>query len=619
MELAEHIRPLLAECLTSEVIKSKFMTLLNYCMKHQQKIYEDFNQCRWFVDHGIGHVRGVLMNLDRMLVDVQRRDKPFLTELELFYLLATALLHDVGMSYQGRVEDDEGKELEGMKKKLRVREMHGIYSGEMIRNLMVPIEGIGFLDFRERDIIARIAEYHQSRAPLTEEDLKRLGKSALFQSPIEEELVDREHGERIRLRLLTALLRLADACDINYDRARKDRYDAMWDANHHEILEYRNSFLRMLKPIAIDLHMLETIAIEEKIDGRLKELSEKLSEEEDPENIARLCGDILAYLKEYIKYPGVQEKYGGLLEEMEQIVAGIKILRTTREHYFKHQAIYDIYYVKDYIVLYPVREADRKWLEQALKDIKDELSIVNKVLIKYVDAPVFRDVIIYGDETWCREELKLKDDPLIRMGVEKPLPMPKEPAPPLATIRCEVMSTKNLNDVKLDEEVAVEFRIHNPGEGRCRLREIKGAVPLVFRLKMLDRYMLFGHDIILNDTIESGEHKFVRLTMERTDEGGCDWTPVLSYIDPEGKWTEVGCGTVRIPPLRPEAWPSPAQPRPGLPQALSQAPSSPTDSFELILQNIQISGRDVDIFREFLKRISGCVITRLARREDETS
>ena len=70
MELAGHVKPLLAECLTSEAIKSKFMTLLNYCVEHQQKIYEDFNQCRWFVDHGICHVKGVLMNLDRMLIDL---------------------------------------------------------------------------------------------------------------------------------------------------------------------------------------------------------------------------------------------------------------------------------------------------------------------------------------------------------------------------------------------------------------------------------------------------------------------------------------------------------------------------------------------------------------------
>jgi len=131
--------------------------------------------------------------------------------------------------------------------------------------------------------------------------------------------------------------------------------------------------------------------------------------------------------------------------------------------------------------------------------------------------------------------------------------------------------------------------------------------------------MLFGRDIILNDTIESGEHKSVRLTMERADEGGCDWTPVLSYIDPEGRRTEVGCGTVRIPPLRPEAWPCPAQPRPRLPRALPQAPSPPAGLSELILRDIQISGRDVDLLREFLNRISGRVITRLARRESETS
>ena len=44
-----------------------------------------------------------------------------------------------------------------------------------------------------------------------------------------------------------------------------------------------------------------------------------------------------------------------------------------------------------------------------------------------------------------------------------------------------------------------------------------------------------------------------------------------------------------------------------------------TDFLKPIFQHVQISERDVDIFREFLNRISGCVITRLARREDETS
>jgi|GEM_PF-3536876 len=166
-----------------------------------------------FTDHTVEHSERVIQNLNALTYDMMGTGKRLCPH-EVFYLLAAVYLHDVGMQMQRRdgsqillekygeetlnsVDDRPFREI--------IRDHHALVSAEMIVNsardpetyydFKVPVEDAGY--------IASIAKGHGL-------DVEALNTGEYADTPV--------GSDTIRLRLLAALLRLADELDV--DRRR---------------------------------------------------------------------------------------------------------------------------------------------------------------------------------------------------------------------------------------------------------------------------------------------------------------------------------------------------------------------------------------------------------------
>ncbi|RLE82987.1 MAG: hypothetical protein DRJ36_00075 [Thermoprotei archaeon] len=359
-------------------LKARFESLLVYCERHRRALYEEFNQCPWFVDHGYDHVIGVLSNLDGILLPVFQRNSSFLNSKELFYLLCAALLHDIGMNYREEIEDKYSE------RSIEIRKKHGLYGAEMIiKDDNLP------LDYDERRIIAEVVKYHQSKAPLTEKQLEEFGDDSLLSEPISETLG--ENYEFVRLRLLAALLQLADACDVNYRRARRELYDKILNDNKRKIREIKEEFTTIAEVIVGD-------------DVRLRTLLEELKVTENPRKISELCKNVLHGILR-----SGREGYENLYNLLKKLSTRVEILSIQEKHYVKHQAVANVYFLRGkYIVIEPHEDASPKVIDEVSKEITKELTLVKEIFEEY-GLPNLK-VVVKGDDIWKKEKLRLEED-----------------------------------------------------------------------------------------------------------------------------------------------------------------------------------------------------------------
>jgi len=149
---------------------------------------------RFFTDHTPeGHSERVIDILNHLCDDLMKIKAKRLNTQELFILLASAYLHDIGMQY-------------GKDPKLtliEIRDRHHLFSEEMILGSIEDRQDYRDLGVPEEyaDEIAKVSKGHrQTDLTAKEYDPKNKG------------------GEQIRLRLLAALLSLADELDLSYKR-----------------------------------------------------------------------------------------------------------------------------------------------------------------------------------------------------------------------------------------------------------------------------------------------------------------------------------------------------------------------------------------------------------------
>lgn len=155
----------------------------------------------YYTLHGIDHSNSVIAILEKLVDGLNPEDR--LNETEIFCLLSAALSHDVGMLL--KYPDDEERAAQKSKLKKRpysvqdlIRDEHHIRSGQYI---LEHAEGLK-LDSREADCVKLIVEGHR-QINLESDDYE-----------------DRPIGlEPVRVRLLSALLRLADELDLLPERA----------------------------------------------------------------------------------------------------------------------------------------------------------------------------------------------------------------------------------------------------------------------------------------------------------------------------------------------------------------------------------------------------------------
>lgn len=137
----------------------------------------------YYTDHGEGHSIRIISKLNKLIKESMLE----LTNYEIFFLLVSAWCHDLGMFLGRRV----GEHPED------TRKVHHLRSGEVIEKFKDKLD----LNKFELPIVRDICIAHRE-VSLNELTRKRwIGDDC------------------VRLRLLAALLRIADACDLDYRRA----------------------------------------------------------------------------------------------------------------------------------------------------------------------------------------------------------------------------------------------------------------------------------------------------------------------------------------------------------------------------------------------------------------
>lgn len=172
------------------------LTHIKQFVKHLLDTKKDIPQIQYYTPHGIEHCQAVEDIMHKLIPGECHKN---LGESEKFFLLGSAWLHDVGMlrgifpnQKELNLSDDE------------IRDNHHRRSEEF---LISHYRKVGIKEF-EASAFALLARYHRRRCPINE---------------CPEYLPVPEHGS-LRLRLLAAYLRLADALHINQTRAPSHLY-----------------------------------------------------------------------------------------------------------------------------------------------------------------------------------------------------------------------------------------------------------------------------------------------------------------------------------------------------------------------------------------------------------
>ncbi|MGQ9846067.1 MAG: tetratricopeptide repeat protein [Bacteroidales bacterium] len=191
---------ILVENIKDEDLKRKLKENINNWREHSDYLWgSDPNKL--MIDHGLRHAESLMDVLSDLVFCFF--DKLHLNDAEIYCLIASVWLHDIGCAYEEE------------KDRLKLRIEHARYSLERIKHESDKLIG---LDKEVKYIVAEICLHHSSRTPLTESQKVILMKKdrCLWDDPIREdyELIIKNESYKIRPRLLAALLSLADACDI---------------------------------------------------------------------------------------------------------------------------------------------------------------------------------------------------------------------------------------------------------------------------------------------------------------------------------------------------------------------------------------------------------------------
>src|SRR4030042_3041247 len=162
----------------------------------------------WFTNHNVDHSREIIFILGQLLTPLEGSKSP-LTKHELFVLLASAYLHDIGMQFLKW--DDIPIEKLTEKEYEEVRKRHAELSSEIILKRVAKStdrDDFHLPDGIDEEYIAPVAfvcKGHSSE--YFTEVIKRFGESPY--SP---------KGRHLRGELLTALLLIADELDLQCKR-----------------------------------------------------------------------------------------------------------------------------------------------------------------------------------------------------------------------------------------------------------------------------------------------------------------------------------------------------------------------------------------------------------------
>ena len=188
--------------LEQTLLDTEYKLKLDNIIKHSKILFKkDVLHHQYYTLHGNDHSRAIISKLDKLVVGIGSNND--LTKAEIFYLLASVYLHDVGMLIpypedEERVKANITQKKKPFTKEDLIRDEHNIRSGKYIVEHETDLK----LDHVESECVKLICEGHRLVDLTTDYYNDRL--------------VD---DERIRVRLLAALLRFSDELDISYKRA----------------------------------------------------------------------------------------------------------------------------------------------------------------------------------------------------------------------------------------------------------------------------------------------------------------------------------------------------------------------------------------------------------------
>lgn len=164
----------------------------------------------WFTDHGVKHSDRVINIIGKILA-VEKED--FLTNDEIFILLAAAYLHDIGMQYLKI--DNISIDCLSKREYDYIRNIHPQKSYEQIMDINQPT----MLDDEYKSIVALVAKGHGTD---------------FFSEVIDEFTTNKEiykpNNNKVRANILTALLLIGDELDLQSSRVVRNFID-MQDYN----------------------------------------------------------------------------------------------------------------------------------------------------------------------------------------------------------------------------------------------------------------------------------------------------------------------------------------------------------------------------------------------------
>jgi tetratricopeptide (TPR) repeat protein len=188
----------------------KFASKLNIIEQEADTIWKKGELYHvYYTLHGLDHSNNVITILDELINGLNPQDN--LNETEFFCLLSAAFLHDVGMQCKYPNDIERAAQISTTKKRPYtfqdlIRDEHHKRSGRYIKDNYKNLK----LDTIEAECVRLISEGHRQT---------KLESTEYIDQPI--------GHDRVRIRLLSALLRLADELDIGYKRAPETLLDIL--------------------------------------------------------------------------------------------------------------------------------------------------------------------------------------------------------------------------------------------------------------------------------------------------------------------------------------------------------------------------------------------------------
>lgn len=193
-----------------EKLGEDYTSKLNIIEQEAKKIWKKGELYHvYYTLHGLDHSNNVIKILEKLIDGLNPADN--LNETEIFCLLSAAYLHDVGMQCKYADDAERAAKISELKRRQYtfqdlIRDEHHLRSGRYIKEHAKDLK----LDHVEAECIGLISEGHRK----TKLDSKEYDDSPIGFKPV-------------RIRLLAALLRLADELDISYTRAPETLFDIL--------------------------------------------------------------------------------------------------------------------------------------------------------------------------------------------------------------------------------------------------------------------------------------------------------------------------------------------------------------------------------------------------------